>query len=323
MRNVTRRRAFRIVAAAAGLPLLIAGVRAAQPKPRFFTWQGEVLGAASELTLWHADEARARRAILKVRHEIARCEGIFSLYRDSEVTRLNRDGVVRPSPALVDVIDVSQRLGTISGGAFDITVQPLWRTYEEHFWSRSHVAPDIRARTFDVAHALVDFRRVQAGTKRIEVPPGMAITLNGIAQGFITDRIADLLRNEGFDQAMVDLGEWRALGEHPEGRPWRGVTRSGEIELSDNALAVSSGAGTTFEPNGQFHHIFDPATGASAATLTEAAVIAPRAMIADALATAICVVGEKRAAALLAGYPRTRAIVTRRDGTTTEVSPSP
>ena len=68
MHKVTRRRAFRIVAAAAGLPLLIAGVRAAQPKPRFFSWQGDVLGAASELTLWHSDEARARRAMLKARH---------------------------------------------------------------------------------------------------------------------------------------------------------------------------------------------------------------------------------------------------------------
>jgi hypothetical protein len=57
MPDMTRRGAFRIMAAAAGLPLLIAGVRAAAPSPRFFTWQGEVLGAAAELTLWHADES--------------------------------------------------------------------------------------------------------------------------------------------------------------------------------------------------------------------------------------------------------------------------
>ena len=310
MHKVTRRRAFRIMAAAAGLPLLIAGVRAAQPKPRFFSWQGDVLGAASELTLWHSDEARARRAMLKARHEIARCESIFSLYRDSEVTRLNRDGVVRPSPELLEVIDASQRLGELSGGAFDITVQPLWQVYERHFWSRSDVAPDILARARDVARAQVDFRRVQAGARRVELPPGMTITLNGIAQGYITDRVTDLLRNDGFEHAVVDLGEWRALGSHPEGRPWRAATRSGEIDLADNALAVSAGSGTPFEPSGRFHHIFDPATGASAATLTEAAVIAPRAMIADALATAICVVGEERAAQLLAAYPGARAIVT-------------
>ena len=214
MHKITRRRAMRIVAAAAGLPLLVAGVRATVPGGRFFGWQGEVLGAASELTLWHWDEALARRTILKVRHEIERYERIFSLYRDdSEIARLNRDGVLaRPSPELVAVIDASQRLGTLSGGAFDITVQPLWRVYEAHFWSRSFVAPDIAARAADVARSLVDFRRIQPGAARIALPPGMAITLNGIAQGFITDRIADLLRNEGFEHAMVDLGEWRALG---------------------------------------------------------------------------------------------------------------
>jgi thiamine biosynthesis lipoprotein len=138
----------------------------------------------------------------------------------------------------------------------------------------------------------------------------VAITLNGIAQGYITDRVADLLRNDGFEHAVADLGEWRALGNHPEGRPWRAATREGEIELSDNALAVSSGAGTAFEPSGRFHHIFDPATGASALRLAEVAVVASRAMIADALATAICVVGEERAAELLAAYPGARAIVT-------------
>jgi thiamine biosynthesis lipoprotein len=312
--TVTRRRAFRILAVAAGAPLLIAGVRAAAPKPRFFTWQGEVLGAASELTLWHFDEALARRAILKARHEIERCEAIFSLYRDSEIARLNRDGTLaRPSAEFVSAIDASQRLGRLSNGAFDITVQPLWRTYEAHFWSRRRVEPDIAARAADVARRLVDFRRLQAGAARIDLEPGMAITLNGIAQGFVTDRVADLLRNEGFEQAMVDLGEWRALGSHPDGRPWRAATGAGDIDLADNALAVSGGYGTTFEPSGKFHHIFDPATGASADRLREVAIVAPRATIADALATAICVAGEERAASLLAAYPGAQAFVTRRD----------
>jgi thiamine biosynthesis lipoprotein len=315
MPSITRRRAFRIVATVAGLPILIAGVRAAAPQPRFFTWQGEVLGAASELRLWHWDAALARRAILFVRSEIERCEKIFSLYRDSEIVGLNRDGMLaRPSAELLAVIDASQRLGALSNGAFDITVQPLWRTYEQHFWSRERVAPDIAARAADVARRLVDFRRVQADSARINLEPGMAITLNGIAQGFVTDRVADLLRNEGFEQAVVDLGEWRALGSHPDSRPWRAATGAGNIDLADHALAVSSGAGTRFDPSGEFHHIFDPATGASADRLREVAVVAPRAMIADALATAIYVTGEERG--LLAAHPGARAIVTRKDGTT-------
>lgn len=318
---ITRRRALRVVAAAAGLPLLAAGVRATVPAGRFFGWQGEVLGAASELTLWHWDEALARRAILKVRHEIERYERIFSLYReDSEIVRLNRDGTLtRPSPEFVEVIDASQRLGALSNGAFDISVQPLWRVYEQHFWSRSRVEPDIAARAVDVARTRVDFRRIQPGRGRIDLAPGMGLTLNGIAQGTITDHIADVLHNEGFEHAMIDLGEFRALGNHPEGRAWRAGLRGGRtVDLSNEALAVSGGYGTTFEPSGRFHHIFDPTSGASANMLREAAVIAPRAQVADALATAICVAGEERAARLLAPYGA-RAIVTRTDGTFEEI----
>ena len=317
MLKTTRRRAIRILAAAAGLPLLVAGVRATTQRPRFFNWQGEVLGAAAELTLWHWDEEVARRAILKTRAEIENCERIFSLYRDdSEICRLNRDGALaHPSSELLAVVEESQRLGALSDGAFDITVQPLWRVHEQHFWAHRPV-PDLPREALDIAKALVDFRRIETGRARISLAPGMAITLNGIAQGFITDRVADMLRNEGFGQAVVDLGETRALGGHPEGRPWRvgigsGTADARMVDLTDMALAVSAGSGTVFEPSGRHHHIFDPATGASAHTVAQVAVMAPRATIADALATAICVMGEERGRELLAHYPGARAVITR------------
>jgi thiamine biosynthesis lipoprotein len=86
------------------------------------------------------------------------------------------------------------------------------------------------------------------------------------------------------------------------------------------ALAVSGGYGTTFEPTGRFHHIFDPHSGASANSLVDAAVIGPRATTANGLATALCVAGEARAAALLAAYPGTRAMLTRPDGTRVNVT---
>jgi thiamine biosynthesis lipoprotein len=327
----TRRRAIRIMAAAAGVPLLIAAVRASAPKGQFHTWQGDVLGAWSELTLWHADAAFAQRTIRKVRQEIERYERIFSLYRpDSEIARLNAAGrLARPARELRALVDESQRMALLSGGAFDISVQPLWRLYEAHFWSRSDVQTDIAMRAREVAERLVDFRRIDVGADAIGFTrPGMAITLNSLAQGFITDAIADLLRNEGFESAVVDLGEFRTLGRHPDGRPWRlGIrndTASADtgrtVELADMALAVSGGYGTTFESTGRFHHIFDPHTGASANALIGVAVIGPRATAANALSTAICVAGEARARALLAAYPGTRAILTRRDGRVVTVS---
>jgi FAD:protein FMN transferase len=326
-RNIrpTRRRAIRIMAAAAGVPLLVAAVRASAPGGQFHTWQGDVLGAWSELTLWHTDAAFAQRTIRKVRQEIERYERIFSLYRpDSEIVRLNAAGrLARPSHELRALVDESQRMAALSGGAFDISVQPLWRLYEAHFWSRSNVQTDIVARAREIAERLVDFRRIDTGAASIGFTrPGMAITLNSLAQGYITDAIADLLRNEGFESAVVDLGEFRTLGRHPDGRPWRLGIRGGKspgatartIELADMALAVSGGYGTPFEPSGRFHHIFDPHTGASANAFVEVAVIGPRAMAANALSTAICVAGEARARELLAAYPGTRAILTRGDG---------
>jgi len=325
--RLTRRRAIRIVAAAAGLPLAMAAVRAAAPTGHLHTWQGEVLGALSELALWHTDAALAQRSILQVREEIARYERIFSLYQpDSEISRLNAAGrLSRPSPELRSLVEDSRRLGVLSDGAFDISVQPLWRLYEAHFWSHSDVQPDIEARARDTAHTFVDFRSIDIGEARIAFArAGMGITLNSLAQGFITDSIADLLRNEGFESAVVDLGEFRTIGRHPDGHPWRIGIRSGlrngaavarTVELEDMALAVSGGYGTTFEPTGRFHHIFDPHTGACANGLVDVAVIGPRATAANGLSTAICVGGEARAPALLAAFPGTRAIVTRPDGT--------
>jgi thiamine biosynthesis lipoprotein len=322
----TRRRFLRVAAAVAGLPPLIAAVRATAPKARLHSWQGEVLGALSELTLWHPDAAFARRTILRVRHEIDRFERIFSLYRrDSEISRLNEVGkLLKPSRELRTLVEESQHLGELSGGAFDISVQPLWRVYEAHFWSHIDIQPDIAARARDVARTMVDFRQIESGAAAIGFTrAGMAITLNGIAQGYISDAIADMLRNEGFDSAVVDLGEFRAVGRHPDGRPWRAGIRDGRnsasidrvIDLEDMALAVSGGYGTTFDATGRFHHIFDPRTGASANTVVDVAVIGPRATTADGLATAICVAGEALAPTLLAAYPHTRAILTRLDGT--------
>ena len=236
---------------------------------------------------------------------------------------------MKPSPELRQLVEESQRLGELSGGAFDISVQPLWRLYEAHFWSHVDIQPDIAARARDVAHTVVDFRQIDSGAAAIRFArPGMAITLNSIAQGHITDAIADMLRNEGFESAAVALGERRVLGRHPDGRPWRIGIRDGSdfgsiahmLDLEDMALAVSGGYGTTFEASGRFHHIFDPRTGASANSLVDVAVIGPRATAADGLATAICVAGEALAPTLLAAYPRTRAVLTRFDGTSMTVT---
>lgn len=323
-RPPSRRAVLKIAAAAAVVPGLAGAVRALAPEGRLYSWRLEVMGAASELALWHTDPAAADRAIRLVRAEAARLDGIFSLMRgDSEVARLNRDGFLdNPSWELRDQLEAGRRFAELSDGAFDITVQPLWDLYAAHFWTGTDASPDIEAAAREVAERLVDHRLVDVGARRVALGrPGMGVTLNSIGQGFVADRVADMLRDLGYAHVYADLGEVRLIGGHPEGRPWRvGLSDPREprrsartLELEDTGLAVSGGYGTPFEETGRHHHIFNPRTGQSANDIAAIAVSAPSAMVANGIATSVYVAGLERAPRILAAYPEARAIVATPD----------
>ena len=315
-RPLSRRRFITISAAAAGFALSGGNAKAALHR-----WRGSALGADAVILLAHPDATRLTDAAIA---EIRRLEKIFSLYRpDSAVSRLNRDGTLAdPPPELVALLAECRHFVEASGGAFDVTVQPLWRLYAEHF-ARPGADP---AGPQDIAHVLesVDFSAVEVDTARITLrKPGMAVTLNGIAQGYITDRVAGLLRRRGLDNVLVDLGETRALGRHPDGRPWRvGLARAGRaVDLVDAAVATSGGYGTTFDGSGRHHHILDPTNGRSAGRYAAVSVTAPRATTADALSTALSVMPPGEAAALLRKAGPAKAWLTLADGTTHMVEP--
>jgi FAD:protein FMN transferase len=319
------RRAFlKIVAAAAAVPALAGGVRALAPVGIRYDWQLEVMGALSELALWHEDPVVASRAIDQVRSEVGRLDAIFSLYQDdSEISRLNRDGFLdNPSWELRDLLSAAYRFSELSDGAFDISVQPLWEIYAAHFWTGTARSADIDAVAKSVAERLVDYRLIEIGPRRIALGrSGMGITLNSIGQGFVADRIADMLGEQGFRHVYADLGEVRLIGNNPDGRPWRIGLRDPKdqlhagrtLDLEDTGLAVSGGYGTPFEETGRYHHIFDPRTGLSADNMTAIAVTAPSAMIANGLATSIYVAGLEHAAKILVAYPGAKAVITTAD----------
>ena len=326
----SRRGFLKIAAAAAVVPALAAGVRVVAPRGKLYNGQLEVMGAVSELALWHEDPVVAGRTLDQVRSEVARLDGIFSLTRDdSEISRLNRDGFLdNPSWELRDQLSAGRQFSELSGGAFDISVQPLWQLYAAHFWSgagpaRSEKSADIDAAARGVAERLVDYRLIDIGPRQIEFGrAGMGVTLNSIGQGFIADRIADMLGERGFRHVYADLGETRLIGGHPEGRPWRIGLRDPKdpvhfgrtLDLEDIGLAVSGGYGTAFEETGRYHHIFDPRTGLSAGKMTAIAVTAPSAMIANGLATSIYVAGREHAAKMLTAYPGAKAVITTEGG---------
>ena len=308
----TRRRFIAIAAAAACLPLAAAGARAGTA--HLHRWSGIALGAQAEIVLHDPDAARARRLIAACVAEIDRLEDVFSLYRPaSAVSRLNRAGrLAAPPLELVALLAEARFFSERTDGSFDITVQPLWRIFTAHF-ARPGADPHGPADAdLARAQALVDHRAIEIDAAKIRFArPGMAVTLNGIAQGYITDRVAALLQDGGMSDVLLDIGETRALGRHPDGRPWRvGIRRAAEpetvartIALAGSAVATSAGIASPFEPSGRHHHLFDPASGRPAPAAGQISVIAPSATMADALSTALAVAPPALAAAYGARFP--------------------
>jgi thiamine biosynthesis lipoprotein len=298
-KRMKRRRFIGITAAAAGmalLPICFRRARAGAAPAELRIWRGVALGADAVLQIHHPDAAAADRLIERSIAEVRRLEGVFSLYRaDSAIATLNRQGFLDDPPTdLVRLLGDSERYSRLTDGAFDATVQPLWRLYEAHFGQSEPdpAGPPATARA--AAVALVGHDGIAIDASRIGFRrPGMGLTLNGIAQGYITDRVAELLLRSGIENSLVDMGEIRALGERPTGEAWRigledPVTpeRIAEtIEIRNVAVATSGGYGTRFDPAGRFNHIFDPRSGQSSSRYLSVSVIAPLATTADALST--------------------------------------
>ena len=253
-------------------------------------WTGQALGARASIRLDHPQaEAIAARALA----EIDRLENILSLYRaDSALSRLNRDSRLETPPfELLECLSVAGAVHDASGGRFDPTVQPLWALWAEA------AAAGRRPNDGAIADARrrVGWEKVALDSAAIALEPGTALTLNGVGQGYVADRIAALLAEEGLSDILIDAGEFRALGGRPEGGGWPILLETGaRLALRERALATSAPLGTTFDEAGQDGHILNPTTGLPARSAWRSVSIsAPSAAVADALSTAACLMPDQ------------------------------
>lgn len=298
--RVSRRRIL-MLAAAAGLSPVSGGAAAAPD----LVWTGTALGANAEIRLAGLEQPEATRAAKLAVDECGRLEAVFSLYRpDSELSRLNRDGVIeRPSHDFRLLLEQSLRIWEASDGAFNPAIQPVWRFLASHF-ATSTAAPDPEGLARALRHC--DPAAITLSPQRIALRPGMALTFNGIAQGYITDAAAAILRGQGLTSVLISLGETLAL----PGKTWRvGVAGSSlVVPLIDGAIAQSSGRATRFTSDGRWHHLIDPETGASANHLTSITVTAPSAALADAISTALFVAPPERHPAIAGRFAGVRIV---------------
>lgn len=274
--------------------LFIAATAALMPAAPFAAparhWTGQALGARTSIRLDHPDAAAITARCLA---EIDRLEDILSLYRDtSALSRLNRAGQLDAPPfELLDCLSLAGAVHRASTGRFDPTVQPLWAAWAEAAVRGRRPSPDERA----AALARCGWAGVDLSSARITLRPGMALTLNGIGQGYVADRVAALLEAEGLTNILVDTGETRALGDAPGGGPWPvRIAGGGRVALSSRALASSAPRGTCFDGGGRDGHILDPRTGAPVRSpWAQVTVSAPAAALADALSTAACLTRDR------------------------------
>lgn len=240
-------------------------------------WTGRALGADAKIALIGLPENRAALLWPKIEVLIAQIESDFSLYRDSTLTRLNQTGyIANTTRAFQTVIAASDRVHKATSGVFDPSIQPLWLA-------------TAMGTNQAAARALVGWDRVEWSETDIRLKPNMALTFNGIAQGFAADSIAEYLYGKGFHNVLVDMGEVMALGDNgadawrvgiagPQGAPLA------EALLQNRALATSSPRGTIIGADAP--HILNP--HGPAPLWNTVSVSAPSAALADALSTAFC-----------------------------------
>lgn len=312
MSRLARRR-FLVLGTAAAL----AGAGATPDAPRLATtWRGFALGGPARLVLLDARPERARYVLERAASEVSRLEAVFSLHNPaSELARLNRDGRIdHPSLDLIDVLAAARDAWTATAGAFDPTVQPVWDLLAAHFAAPSADPNGPGRRALDAALGRIGLDQVDIAPSRVAFArPGMALTLNGIAQGVIADRVAALLRDAGYVETLVDMGEIVA-GPRSDGA-WA-VTGVRRLRVAGAAVATSAPSGTVFDRDGRFHHLIDPRDGTCPGTIDAVTVVAPSATLADALSTALAVAPRAGLGTFTRAFPGTEVHVAWRNGGT-------
>ena len=234
------------------------------------SWQGRAFGAEVSITI-HGPRDMAQPALAQARQVIRETEHLFSLYDPtSSLSILNSAGTLsHPDRHFLSLMEAADDAHKLTGGLFDPTIQPLWQAL---------------AKGRDTAKAVeaIGWNRVSFDADHVTLDEGQALTFNGIAQGFATDLVTEVLTRNGLTNTLVNIGEYRGTGG-----PWT-------IGLSDpthghlGTRTLSMGAVATSSPSalslGAQAHILHPNARPQWSTIS---VEAETATQADSLSTAL------------------------------------
>lgn len=267
---------------------------------------GRELGTSYEVWLLvaPADAPRAREALAAGRARIRELETQLSEWREtSEISRVNQlaaERAVELSPALAQLVRGSLHVSRLTGGAFDITWRPL-----EAVW-RAAAQRQIWPREDELAQALraVGYQQLQLDGRALRFArPGMALGIGGVAKGWIVDAVHALLHERGFRDLVVKLGgDMRTSGRDAAGQPhtfhladpYHLGRSAGRLRVADTAIATSGNYLRTERVGARsVGHILDPRTGRPPAFDGSVTVLTRDSALADALSTALFVMGPE------------------------------
>ena len=311
-----------VVLAAAGACL------SADPNPRLarFEFAETHMGSEFKLVLYSTDEPAARRASRAAFDQIAKLDRIMSDYDpESELSRLGRAAGGPPvavSPELFDILSRARQISERSDGAFDVTVAPVVRLWRRARRDRKMPAPERLAE----ARSLVGFRDLKLDAKARTVQllkPGMRLDLGGIAKGYASQAAIDVLKEHGHPRALAAGAGDIVVGDPPPGRPgWTiGIAPleapdappSRFLSLRRAAVSTAGDAERFVVIDGRrYAHIVDPKTGLGVVSRSSVTVIAPDGATADALDTAVFVLGPERGLKLIEETPGVAALIVRK-----------
>ncbi len=230
--------------------------------------------------------------------EMSRLIGLLSSYDGSSaLSCLNSDGFLKDPPKeLAGLISASGRIHKLSNGAFDITVEPIVDLFRRSV--SSSLNPPTAAEISD-ALELVGTEHIKQTRKGICLNrSGMKLSFNGIAKGFIVDAMSTVMGRCKVENFLINAGgDIRSSGKKEGGEAWSVAVQDPSkneeypeiIQISGAAVATSGSYEKSFNESLGVHHIVSSSTGMSPNENVSATVVAPTAMIADALATGVFV----------------------------------
>lgn len=280
------------------------------------------MGSYVAITAIHSSRDQAEQAIGLAFEEIERLGKIFSHYEDgTPLTTLNTSGQLAEIPAeLSEVVARAMYFHRETGGAFDITVKPMIDLYKESFAAgRTPADGEIEKTLKRVGGHKLHFRNNILQFSESD----MAVTLDGIAVGYIVDRVSAVMSKNGVSNHLINAsGDIRVSGTAAQGKDWTVAIQDPEkkreypdvVSMREGAISTSGNYEIYYDQEKLFHHIVDGRTGRSPHLAKSVTVMAPTVQEADALSTGVFVMGPQAGVEFINQREEYRCFIMASDG---------